>query len=353
MGKAKRSTFKAKTVPSSKGRLHLIHMDLCGPMRVESINGNKYVLVIVDDYARYTWTHFLGSKDETPEVLIDFLKMIQRGLQAQVITVRTNKGIEFLNKTLHAYFKEEEELHQFDKLNVWKLVDEPFGKIVINLKWLLKNKKDKDNIVVLACLEAFLIFVAYAAPKSFPIYQVDVKMAFLNGPLKEEQAPRAWYDELLTFLISKGFNKGTIDPTLFTIINGEDILLVKIYIDDIIFRTSDLQSPRDADHAGCLDTCKSTSGGIQFLGDKLVSWTLKKQDCTSMSTEKTKYTTLSASCAQVECGIVELYFVRTEYQLADMFTKALSQERFEYLVGRLGMRCLTPAELEVLANETA
>ncbi|GJZ81175.1 hypothetical protein Tco_0646169 [Tanacetum coccineum] len=82
----------------------------------------------------------------------------------------------------------------------------------------------------------------------------------------------------------------------------------------------------DADHTGCLDTRKSTYEGIQFLGDKL---------------------------EQVERGIVELYFVRTEYQLADMFTKALSQERFEYLVGRLGMRCLTPTELEVLANETA
>ncbi|GJT03159.1 hypothetical protein Tco_0824328 [Tanacetum coccineum] len=56
---------------------------------------------------------------------------------------------------------------------------------------------------------------------------------------------------------------------------------------------------------------------------------------------------------QVERGIIELYFVRTEYQLADMFTKALSQDRFEYLVRQLGMRCLTPAELEVLANETA
>ncbi|GKB61508.1 hypothetical protein Tco_0917694 [Tanacetum coccineum] len=56
---------------------------------------------------------------------------------------------------------------------------------------------------------------------------------------------------------------------------------------------------------------------------------------------------------QVECGIIELYFVRTEYRLADMFTKALSQDRFEYLVRRLGMRCLTPAELEVLVKETA
>ncbi|GJU76339.1 hypothetical protein Tco_1273409 [Tanacetum coccineum] len=109
----------------------------------------------------------------------------------------------------------------------------------------------------------------------------------------------------------------------------------------------------DADHARCLDTRKSTSGGIQFLGDKLVSWMSKKQDCTAMSSAEAEYVALSASCAQVENGIIELYFVRTEYQLADMFTKALPEDRFQYLVRRIGMRCLTPAELEVLANESA
>ncbi|GJW95155.1 retrovirus-related pol polyprotein from transposon TNT 1-94, partial [Tanacetum coccineum] len=88
MSKAKRSSFKSKAVPSSKGRLNLLHMDLCDPMRVASINGKKYILVIVDYYSRYTWTLFLRSKDETPEVLKDFLTMIQRNLQAQVITVR-------------------------------------------------------------------------------------------------------------------------------------------------------------------------------------------------------------------------------------------------------------------------
>nr|GFB24793.1 hypothetical protein [Tanacetum cinerariifolium] len=65
--KAKRSSFKSKAIPSSKGRLNLLHMDLCGPMRVASINGKKYILVIVDDYSRYTWTLFLRSKEETPE----------------------------------------------------------------------------------------------------------------------------------------------------------------------------------------------------------------------------------------------------------------------------------------------
>ncbi|GJV69534.1 retrovirus-related pol polyprotein from transposon TNT 1-94 [Tanacetum coccineum] len=90
LSKAKRSSFKTKAVPSSKGRLNLLHMDLCDPMRVESINGKKYILKFKKD----------------------FLKMIQRNLQAQVITVRTDRGTEFLNKTLTAYFKEEGIEHQ-------------------------------------------------------------------------------------------------------------------------------------------------------------------------------------------------------------------------------------------------
>ncbi|GKA44937.1 retrovirus-related pol polyprotein from transposon TNT 1-94 [Tanacetum coccineum] len=285
---------------------------------------------------------------------------------------------------------------------------------------------------------------------------MDVKTSFLYGSLKEEvyvnqpdgfvdpyhpdkvyllkkalyglkQAPRAWYDELSKFLVSKGFLKGSIDPTLFITKHWEDILLVQIYVDDIIFGSTNLklskrfeklmhnkfemsmmgelkfflgiqihQSPRgifinqakyaqkilkkhgmtscdsigtpmatkhldadlsgtlvdqtkyrsmvgalmylttsrldivhatcycaryhakltekhltmdtgfelttfsDSDHAGCLDSRKSTSGGIQFIGgDKLVSWSSKKQDCTSMSSAKAEYASLSACCAQV------------------------------------------------------
>nr|GEY67524.1 retrovirus-related Pol polyprotein from transposon TNT 1-94 [Tanacetum cinerariifolium] len=208
------------------------------------------------------------------------------------------------------------ELHQFDRLQVWELVDKTFGKSIIQLKWLWKNKKDEDQNVIrnkarlvakgyaqeegidfeesfaaVACLEAVRIFIAYATHKSFLIYHMDVKMAFLNGPLNEEvyvaqpdgfvdpdhlekvyrlrkalyglkQAPRAWYDELSKFLTSKGFTK-------------------------------------DADHAGCVNSRKSTSGGIQFLGDKLVSWMSKKQNCTAMSSAEAEYVALSASCAQV------------------------------------------------------
>nr|GEX52966.1 hypothetical protein [Tanacetum cinerariifolium] len=112
LGKAKRKYFHTKLTPSSKRRLQLLHMNLCGPMRLASINGKRYVLVIVDDYSRYTWTRFLMSKDETPEVLIDFLRLVQRGLQAQVRVVRTDKGTKFLNQTLHAYFAAEGIHHQ-------------------------------------------------------------------------------------------------------------------------------------------------------------------------------------------------------------------------------------------------
>nr|GFA08363.1 retrovirus-related Pol polyprotein from transposon TNT 1-94 [Tanacetum cinerariifolium] len=183
----------------------------------------------------------------------------------------------------------QEELHQFDRLDVWELVDRPLCTNVINLKWLWKNKRDKENTVIqnkyrlvdkgyaqkegvdfeesfapVARLEAIRLFIAYAAHKSFTNYQMDVKTTFLYGPLKEEvyvnqpdgfvdpyhhdkvyrlkkalnglkQAPRAWYDELSKFLLSKGFTKGYIDPTLFITKHRGDILLVQIYVDDIIF----------------------------------------------------------------------------------------------------------------------
>nr|GFA87369.1 ribonuclease H-like domain-containing protein [Tanacetum cinerariifolium] len=121
LGKAKRTSFHTKLTPSSKRRLQHLHMDLCGPMRVASINGKRYILVIVDDYSRYTLTYFLRSKDETPEILIDFLRLVQKGLQAQVGVVRTDKGTEFLNQTLHAYFAAEWIQHQIDGKNLDKM----------------------------------------------------------------------------------------------------------------------------------------------------------------------------------------------------------------------------------------
>ncbi|GJX68867.1 retrovirus-related pol polyprotein from transposon TNT 1-94 [Tanacetum coccineum] len=103
-GKSKKASHPPKPVPNSKQRLHLLHMDLCGPMRIASINGKRYVLVMVDDYSRYTWVYFLRSKDETPEVIKTFLKRITVLLQSPVIIVRTDNDAEFKNQVLKEYF---------------------------------------------------------------------------------------------------------------------------------------------------------------------------------------------------------------------------------------------------------
>ncbi|GJR73712.1 retrovirus-related pol polyprotein from transposon TNT 1-94 [Tanacetum coccineum] len=195
---------------------------------------------------------------------------------------------------------------------------------------------------------------------------MDVKTTFLNEPLKEE----VYVNQPDRFIDSHHPDKVyCLKKALY------ELKQAPKYLKDTGF---ELTAFSDSDHAGCLDTRKSTSGGIQFLGgDKLVSWSSKKQDCTSMSTAEAEYVSSSAcsiaiSCnpvqhsrmkhidvkyhfikEQVERGIIELFFVITEYQLADLFTKSLSKDRLKYLVKRLSMSCLTPAELEALANESA
>ncbi|GJU57163.1 retrovirus-related pol polyprotein from transposon TNT 1-94 [Tanacetum coccineum] len=103
-GKSKKATLPPKLVPSTESKLELLHMDLCGPMRVASINGKKYILVIVDDYSRYTWVYFLRTKDEAQNMIIDFVNQVQRNLKAQILTIRTNNGTEFKNEKLRAFY---------------------------------------------------------------------------------------------------------------------------------------------------------------------------------------------------------------------------------------------------------
>ncbi|GJU11993.1 retrovirus-related pol polyprotein from transposon TNT 1-94 [Tanacetum coccineum] len=135
----------------------------------------------------------------------------------------------------------QEELHQFDRLDENTVIRN-------KARLVAKGYAQKEGIdfeeafTPVARLETVRLFIAYAAHKSFTVYQMDVKTTFLYAPLKEEkalyglkQAPRAWYDELSNFLVSKGFSKDSIDPTLFITKHGEDILLVQIYVDDIIF----------------------------------------------------------------------------------------------------------------------
>nr|GEX34433.1 retrovirus-related Pol polyprotein from transposon TNT 1-94 [Tanacetum cinerariifolium] len=184
------------------------------------------------------------------------------------------------------------ELLQFKRLDVWVLVPAPDNISPLTLKWLFKNKHDEEQTVIrnksrlivrgyrqeegidfeesfapVSRMEAIRIFLAYAAHKSFSVFQVDVKTAFLHGSLKEDvyvcqpegfidvdhpshvykskkalyglkQAPRAWYDELSMFLLQNHFFKGTIDLTLFIRRFYDGILVAKVYVDDIIFSST-------------------------------------------------------------------------------------------------------------------
>nr|GFB44934.1 putative ribonuclease H-like domain-containing protein [Tanacetum cinerariifolium] len=97
---------KSKIAFASNKPLYLLYMDLCGPMHVKSINGKRYVLVVVDDYSWYTWVFFLHSKDEASDVIISFIKKTQVNLQLQVQHVRTDNGTEFMKKTLATFFND-------------------------------------------------------------------------------------------------------------------------------------------------------------------------------------------------------------------------------------------------------
>ncbi|GKA30565.1 putative RNA-directed DNA polymerase [Tanacetum coccineum] len=333
----------------------------------------------------------------------------------------------------------QESLNSFKCLDVWELFECPIGRNIIKVKWIWKNKTDAENTISCAIdlevtrpgplfrcdpiwgcyksfapvarLKAVRIFLAYAAHKNFPIFQMDVKTTFLNGLLKEEvfvqqpngfvdpdflnhvyrikkalyglkQASRTWYDKLSSFLIEHHFTKvhqsswgificqsqytmdilkkhgmekcdtvstpmattkldadlqGTpVDQTKYhSMIGG--LMYLTASRPDIAFATFvcahyqarptekclkevkrifcylrqsinmglwyskdygfELIAYADADHAGCNDDCKSTFGGIQFLGDKLVSWSFKKQDCIAMSSAEAEYVSLSACCA--------------------------------------------------------
>ncbi|GJT02926.1 retrovirus-related pol polyprotein from transposon TNT 1-94 [Tanacetum coccineum] len=103
--KSKKQSHKPKSEDTNQEKLYLLHMDLCGPMRVASVNGKRYILFIIDDYSRFTWVKFLASKDEAPNFIIKFLKVIQVRLNATVRNICTDNGTEFVNQTLRDYLE--------------------------------------------------------------------------------------------------------------------------------------------------------------------------------------------------------------------------------------------------------
>nr|GEW58760.1 retrovirus-related Pol polyprotein from transposon TNT 1-94 [Tanacetum cinerariifolium] len=236
-GKIHRKHHKSDTDFALNKPLYLLHMDLCGPMRVESINGKRYVLVVVDDYSRYTWVFFLHSKDEASEVIISFIKKTQVNLQLQVQRVRADNGTEFKNKTLAKFFDEivkspttnvetsnneisshkevfHESLESFQEESSSSLLNDGIQQSLeevmfpsTNTQSILNNMVPNENeatrrvavgyyqqegidydekFAPVARIEAIRLFLAYVAHKDFTVYQMDVNTVFLNGILKEE-----------------------------------------------------------------------------------------------------------------------------------------------------------------------
>ncbi|GKA82920.1 uncharacterized mitochondrial protein-like protein [Tanacetum coccineum] len=197
--------------------------------------------------------------------------------------------------------------------------------------WQDSHQAKVESFAPIPRLEAVQIFIAYTAYKSFPIYQMDVKTAFLNGSLKEEvyvAEPDGFVDpdhpkkvyRLRKALYGLKPALRACRPDIGQAVcycaryqarptekHLKEVKKILRYLKEIINMGLwypkdygfELTAFSDSDHAGCLDTHKSTSGGIQLLGEKLVSWMSKKQDCTTMSSAEAEYVALSASYAQV------------------------------------------------------
>ncbi|GJW03760.1 retrovirus-related pol polyprotein from transposon TNT 1-94 [Tanacetum coccineum] len=272
----------------------------------------------------------------------------------------------------------QEEIHEFKRLQVWEFVPCLDKVLLIKLKWIYKVKTDEfggvlknkarlvaqgfrqedgidfeESFIPVARIEAICIFIGNVAHKNMMIYQMDVKMACLNGELKEEvyifqpegfvdqdnpshvyklkkalyglkQAPRAWYDMLSSFLISQHFSKGAVES--YNIYNRK---ARKLYLfNDYGFKFNKI--PLYCDNKSAIALC-----------------------CNNVQHSRAKHIDIRYHFIkeQVENEIVELNFVRTEYQLTDIFTKPLPRERFNFLFDKLGMRSLSLETLKRLAEE--
>nr|GEW12865.1 integrase, catalytic region, zinc finger, CCHC-type, peptidase aspartic, catalytic [Tanacetum cinerariifolium] len=300
----------------------------------------------------------------------------------------------------------QEELNEFERLEVWEHVPRPDQVMVITLKWIYKVKldelggilKNKARLVALgyrqeegidfeewfapvARLKAIQIFLAYTAHKNMVVYQMDVKTAFLNG-LQISQSPRGIFINQSKYALKslKKYDFESYDPV-------DTLMVEKSKLDEDkegkAIDPSHYRAFADADHAGCQDTRRSTSGSMQFLGERHIRWSSKRQKSDDISSTEVEYIALSGCCAQilwmrsqlsdyglgfnkipmhcdnksaialccnnvqhswskhidiryhfikeqVKNGVIELYFVNTEYQLADLL-KLLTEIELSFL----------------------
>nr|GEU37777.1 ribonuclease H-like domain-containing protein [Tanacetum cinerariifolium] len=473
LGKSRQATHQPKTINIIMEVLHTLHMDLCGPLRVQSINGKKYILAIVDNYSRFTWVKFVRSKDETLEFVVKLLKQLQVGLNKTFrkpdlsflcifgalcyptndsedlgkLNAKANiglfvgyapnrKGCQIYNKrtrhiieTIHVTFNEltgqtftfyyppctlvsisvdqdapseghspSSSDHQYSYVHhgveanhSLKVKLYEYGDVLENKACLVAKEYSQEegidfeeSFALVARLEAIRIFIANAVSKNMTVYQIDVKTAFLNGELKEEvyvSQPKGFVDPDHTPMVEQSkldedLSRIPVYQTRYHSMIGSLMYLTASRPDLVFAETINmgfwypkdtaivLTTYTDADHAGCQDTRRSTSGSAQFLGDKsqLSDYGFAYNHvplyydnkgaialcCNNVQHSRCKHINIRHRFIreQVENGVVEMYFVRTEYQLADIFTKALPRERFEFILPRLGIKCMKPETLK-------
>ncbi|GJS10336.1 integrase, catalytic region, zinc finger, CCHC-type containing protein [Tanacetum coccineum] len=356
-GKSRKDTHPPKLVPSTHFKLELIHMDLCGPMRVESINGKKTRKVVEAIHIKFDELTAMASKHHSLEPGTNCFQ--DNDSSAKDTHILTKEDLDNLFGPI-----QEDESENFNRNTLLSPYHTPMfeeAELSSNVENLPEMQEEgihfEESIAPVTRLKAVRMFVAYDAHKIFTIFQMEVKTTFLNGPLKEEvyvsqpddfvdpyfpnhvyklkkslyglkQAPRAWALQPIRQNLSMIWGlmyltASRLDIAFSTFIWAryqarpvvKHLKEVKRifqylrqsynmrlwYLKDSGFK---LIAYSDADHAGCHNDCKSTSRGLQFL-------------------------------EHVEKGTVELYFVGTEYQLADLFTKDLPKECFEYLVHRI------------------
>ncbi|GJS16423.1 retrovirus-related pol polyprotein from transposon TNT 1-94 [Tanacetum coccineum] len=295
LGKSKKYSHKPKSENTNMEVLHTLHMDLCGPMGVQSINGKKYILVIVDDYSRFTWVKFLRSKDETLEFIINFLKQIQVGLNKTVRYIRIDNGTEFVNQVMSKYYEGVGIFHQ--------------------------NSVPRRNRTFVEAAHTMLIFSK--APMF--LWAKAVATAWLAST---DQSWRCYFNQcLMNTLEQSRVNEPVPSATL------------KLPAPVFPPVATDRGHQKIIANAATKNMIRLPEMEVKtaFLINKSRHSRSKHIDIRHHFIRE-----------QVENRVVELYFVETNYQLADILTKALPRERFEFLLPRLGMKSLTPETLKHL-----
>nr|GEU67769.1 ribonuclease H-like domain-containing protein [Tanacetum cinerariifolium] len=424
LGKSKKHTHKPKAENTNLEVLHTLHMNLCGPMRVQTINGKKYILVIVDDYSRFTWAKFLRSKDETPEFVIKFLKQIQVGLNKTVRYIRTNNGTEFVNQILTEYYENVSIFHQksvsrtpqyndvvkrrnhalveaarttliFSKASMFlwaeavasacytknqSLIHTRHNKIPYELVHAKKPNitfihvfgalcyptNDSDDLRKLQPTTDIRIFVGYPPSRKVLVLVITVgtpsSTTIDQDALCPSHSPSSSAFQSLSLLQGVAAVSTIIEVNPFAPVDNDP--LANVFA---LEPSSEASSSRDAIRIFITNATSKNMIIYQmdvktiFLNGELKEKVYISQPEGFIDPDYPThvYHLKKALYEQVENGMVELYFVTIDYQLADIFTKALPRERFEFLLSRLGMKSMTSktlkhlqeAEDEQMANE--